>query len=959
MNAQHGAASGDPRPTRVTRDAPLSLQDEAAGYRIENAALDLFLVRSGPDGALGLRRHLFTAGPGDAVFGISPETAGDWRLIAVAGPGCRVLGLDLSKAEFDPTEDLDNWLSHLTFALIGQATLAEKHGLLAAGANVSAAPGERFISGDGVRWARLDKGRAAFMEPEQHIGTIAADVFTPLAGRAWLTVEQDSALSVLDTAGLRADGRLAASLAAFYRLLVRGISAELSDMQRQERERLAQKAHGDRQALALALSKVGAVLCPDKRLKLLAATSQDPLLDACRLVAEAAHIPLNRDIIPASTGSPASRIEALAVASGFRVRKIVLDAGWFRRDSGPLLVFRKNSGEPAAALPRGAARYDLYDPATGRVSAIKADTAGAIDGEGYMFYTPFPERPLSGRDLLAFALRGQRTDLFMILAMGAGAALLGLFTPILTATVVDTVIPQADAGMLTQIGVIILACALASAAFAAARGMALLRVEGKIDAKLQAAVTDRLLSLPAAFFKGYTAGDLASRSLSINAINSILSGVAINALLAFVFSSFNLLLLFYYDWQLALLANAFVFANLLLVTAASLLIVKKQRPLVDLQGAKQGMELAYLTGISKLRLTGSEPRAFGAWSDILAKASTLGYESGKMFNLVNAVNAAFPTLASMALFYWFFHARTEALSLGRFLSFFAAFAAFQTAMVQLISSLPGSLAAIPLYKRAQPILTAAPEVDAAKSKPKELRGEIEISHVVFRYQPEARPVLADLSIHVAPGEFVALVGDSGTGKSTVLRLLLGFETPESGAVFYDGQDIRRLDVRELRRCIGVVLQNDKPFAGSLFENIAGAASLTLDEAWEASRMVGLEEDIKAMPMGMHTLVPPGGAGFSGGQIQRLIIARALARRPKILFFDEATSALDNTTQSVVSQSVASLKVTRLVIAHRLSTVIGADRIYVLRQGKVVETGTFQELMTRKGVFYELAQRQIA
>jgi len=280
-------------------------------------------------------------------------------------------------------------------------------------------------------------------------------------------------------------------------------------------------------------------------------------------------------------------------------------------------------------------------------------------------------------------------------------------------------------------------------------------------------------------------------------------------------------------------------------------------------------------------------------------------------------------------------------------------------MVQLVSVLSSSLVVIPLYERAKPILETAPEVDAAKTKPKTLRGDIEVSHVVFRYEPAGRPILSDLSIHIAPGEFVALVGDSGAGKSTLLRLLLGFEMPESGTVYYDGQDLRELDVRALRRRIGVVLQDDKPSAGSLFDNIAGCANLSLDEAWEAARMVGLEEDIKAMPMGMQTVVPPGWSGFSGGQIQRLLIARALARRPGILFFDEATSALDNNAQAVVSQSIESLKVTRLVIAHRLSTVLGADRIYALRQGQVVEAGTFKELMAKEGYFYELAKRQIA
>jgi ATP-binding cassette subfamily C protein len=954
MSATVTPAADDPGLLRMSPGKPLVLGDDQAWYLVSGGSLDVFLVRSENGQATGQRHFLFTAKAGDTLCGLAREISGDWRLVAAGNPDSRV-----ARIEAHGAPEADNWLANLTVALIGRPTLTARTETLAPAQSASFPAGTRLTAGDEVVWARLEQGQATFLDQGPGFGPVEIGTFTPLVGRAWITVVQEARFMAVDTADLLAQGLLAGAMTAFHGRVIAGLEARLADIEGQDRQRQAAKARCDRAALSGSLAKVASVLCPGKQTVLEAAGIDDPLFAACRLVAEASRIPLAAGAASGHDGHALERVNDLAVASGFRVRRVTLDKDWFRRDGGPLLVFRGEAMAPAAALPRGATRYDLYDPVTGQVTALDAAAAKDMAPGACMFYTPFPDRPLHSLDLLAFALRGLRADMLMILGVGGLAALLGLVTPILTGTVIDTIIPEADTGMLMQIGGMILVCAVASALFEVAKGIALLRVEGKIDARVQSAVTDRLLGLPTSFFKGYSSGDLAFRCLGINAIHTILSGVTVNTALAAIFSLANLALLFFYDWQLALVANVFVLANMILVGLISGFVVNRQRAHIDLNGRKQGLELEYLTGISKLRLTGAEPRAFGAWAEVFAKSSALGYQSGAIFNLVSAVNAAFPTLTSMALFYWFFHGRLAALSLGHFLSFYAAFAAFQVGMVQLVSVISNSLVVIPLYERAKPIFRTAPEVDATKAKPKTLQGDIEVNHVVFRYEPAGRPILSDLSIHVAPGEFVALVGDSGAGKSTMLRLLLGFEKPESGTVYYDGQDLRELDVRALRRRIGVVLQDDKPSAGSLFENIAGSANLSLDDAWEAARMVGLEEDIKAMPMGMQTVVPPGGAGFSGGQIQRLLIARALARRPGILFFDEATSALDNKTQAVVSQSIASLKVTRVVIAHRLSTVMGADRIYALRQGQVVETGTFEELMAKGGYFHELAKRQVA
>jgi len=938
----------------MSRELPLVQDGVPLCVRVAGASLDLFLVRSGNGGATGQRHFLFTANLGDTLCGLPPEVSEDWRFAAVGDPDSRASGVEAFGAA-----DIDNWLANLTAALIGRPTLTAKTQLLVTGQNTRHPAGTRLTVAGELVWVCLRQGCATFLDAGPGFFQVPNGTYLPLVGRAWITVVKEAQLETLSTADLLAQGLLAGALSAFYHRLVAGLESNLADMEHSDRQRLAAMARCDRRHLDGALAKVVSVLHPGKDLALEAAGADDPLLAACRLVAKASRISLAEGMARGQTGEPMDRVHAWAEASGFRVRRVTLDKAWFRHDCGPLLVFRGDSLAPAAALPRGASHYDLYDPVSGRVTALDAATASGLSGGACMFYTPFPDRPLGSLDLLAFALRGQRLDLLTILCAGALAALLGLVAPVLTATVIDTAIPNADLGMLTQVGGLILVCALAAAAFELAKGIALLRLEGRVDARIQSAVTDRLLALPTAFFKRFSSGDLANRCLGINAIHAMVSGMTANAVLAAIFALFNLALLFAYDWQLALVANAFVLANMVLTGLICGFAVNRQREHTALCGRKQGMELEYLTGIAKLRLTGAEPRAFCAWTDLLAQSATLGYRSGAAFNVVSAVNAAFPTLTSMALFFFFFRYRLESLELGQFLSFYAAFAGFQVAMIQLVSVLSRTMEVIPLYERAKPILLATPEVDSTKTKPKALRGEIEVSHVVFRYEPAGRAILADISLRIAPGEFVALVGDSGAGKSTLLRLLLGFEMPQAGTISYDGQDLRELDVRAVRRRLGVVLQDDKPSAGSLYDNIAGSASIGLDEAWEAARLVGLEDDIKAMPMGMQTVIPPGGAGFSGGQIQRLLIARALVKRPRILFFDEATSALDNKTQALVAQSIAALKVTRVVIAHRLSTVMAADRIYALRQGQVAESGTFEELMAKEGFFHALAMRQIA
>jgi ABC-type bacteriocin/lantibiotic exporter with double-glycine peptidase domain len=327
--------------------------------------------------------------------------------------------------------------------------------------------------------------------------------------------------------------------------------------------------------------------------------------------------------------------------------------------------------------------------------------------------------------------------------------------------------------------------------------------------------------------------------------------------------------------------------------------------------------------------------------------------------MLELFETSFPTLATLALFA-FASTSSSGLTnnLGAFLAFLAAFGQAMASIGMLAKGVGASLVAIPHITRVRPLVAAATEISDDRKPPGELTGAIELSRITFRYLPGGPPVIDNISLRIAAGEYVAIVGPSGSGKSSLFRLLLGFEKPESGAVFFDGKALDTLDISAVRRQLGVVLQNGKLATGSLYENICGGVELPLEQVWDAARMAGLEADIKMMPMGMHTAIAEGVSTLSGGQRQRVMIARAVARRPRILLFDEATSSLDNSSQAIVNESLGALNVTRIVIAHRLSTVRAADKIVVLVEGKIVQTGTFAELSEAGGMFADFARRQL-
>ncbi len=652
-------------------------------------------------------------------------------------------------------------------------------------------------------------------------------------------------------------------------------------------------------------------------------------------------------------------MESIARASSVRIRRVRLEEHWYRKDSGAFVGYLAATQQPVALLPKGPSRYQLWDPVTLASVSVNEEVAARLSTHAHTFYRSFPAERLDSTKLIAFGVRGLERDIARILMAGVLAGLLGLIPPIASGTLFDSIIPGADRGQLLEVFLVLLAAAISTWLLGLVQGFALLRVEGRMDAGLQAALWDRLMSLPATFFRRYNAGDLAVRSLAISSMRQVLAGAALSTVLTGVFSAFSLALLFYYGKGFALPAAGLVLASFLVTAVAAFFQVRIQREFSELSGRVAGLLPQLLGGISKLRVAGAEERAFARWAIRFAEQKRLAVRSRRISASLIVFFPLFQALTMMALFSFLVRPSGPSLSTGAFLAFQAAFLQVLSGASQIGQTLISVLGVVPLYERARPILETLPEVSVSRADPGTLAGEIEFSHVAFRYRPGLPAVLKDVSFRIRAGQFVAFIGGTGSGKSTLFRLMLGFESPESGSLFLDGQDLALLDVQAVRRQIGVVLQQGSVLGGDLFSNITGSLPLTVDDAWEAARMAGLEEDIRNMPMGMFTVIPDGGLGLSGGQRQRLQIARAIVNRPRLILFDEATSALDNQTQAVVTESLSRLKSTRIVIAHRLSTILEADCIFVLNNGVIEESGTYADLIARNGVFATLAKRQLA
>jgi NHLM bacteriocin system ABC transporter ATP-binding protein len=655
--------------------------------------------------------------------------------------------------------------------------------------------------------------------------------------------------------------------------------------------------------------------------------------------------------------SKAQTVDEAVRNARLRQRQVALRGEWWREDLGPLIGFVGEERRAVALLPTGRNRWQLIDPVAGTSELVDAAIAVQVAPTAHMLYSTLPDKPLTFKEFMNFGSERSRNDLLVAIAAALAGAILGLATPLAMRLAFDRFIPGHNAVQLFELAIGLTLAAVISILFRVAYDQAALRIDGRAAGAYAAAIMDRVLRLPEAALR-FGSADLALRFGSADSLRRTISNVVLSSIPAVFLTLVNGGLMFYYaPW-----AACVAFASFLLLCGLSALFARLQR-----EAQKRGEQLTsdifnivfqLVQAIGVLRTAGAEVRAFAHWGVDFAELRARSYRARKLSTLFESLLSGIDLLSLAGIFLLLALLPSTNFTTGAFIAFVTAYGAFSGNSMQIVRNIGTLIGLDVTWERAAPLLKSVPERSAQRRDPGRLNGKIDITNVAFRYGPDAPMALGGVSIQANAGEFIALVGPSGSGKSTVVRLLLGLDQPLQGAIQYDGQDLRHLDPELVRRQIGVVLQTGKLFPGTLFENIMGSFIGTVDDAWEAARQAVIEEDIRALPMGMHTLVTEASAAFSGGQVQRLIIARALVGKPRILVFDEATSALDNVTQSIVTKSLSQLAVTRVVIAHRLTTVQQADRIYVLDKGRVAQTGKYDELVKTPGPFADFARRQL-
>ena len=659
--------------------------------------------------------------------------------------------------------------------------------------------------------------------------------------------------------------------------------------------------------------------------------------------------------IPHDVKEVDDQIEYSCRQSGIMYRSVKLEKGWYRDAAGAMLG-RLKSGEVVALLPDKLGRYGFFNPNTQKRVKLNRKTQEWFEEDAYCFYKPFPLKKIGIRDLIKYIFSTIDVSVIVyIVAITLFATLVGMITPKITKILFSDVLESKSLQLLLSVACFYVCTSLSLLLIRGIKSLLMNRVSIQMDVSVQAATMARVLSLPPNFFKNYSSGEITSRAQSVNSLCTSLVQTFLSTGLTSLFSLLYITQVFVYAKELVVPALCVTIATLVFSVVSSLVQMKISEKQMELSGKMSGLTYQIITGVQKIKLSGSEKRVFARWLNHYSEEAKLTYNPPK-FLLFNGVISTAISLVGTIVMYFF--AVQSNVSVADYTAFNSAYGMLSGALMSVAGIALTAARIKPVFEMAKPIMNAEPEISEGKQTVTKISGGIELSHVSFRYDVNSPLVVDDLSLKIKPGQYVAVVGKTGCGKSTLLRLLLGFEKPQKGAIYYDGRDIETVDLRSLRKKIGVVTQNGKLFQGDIYSNIViSAPYLSVDDAWKAAEVADIAEDIRKMPMGMHTIISEGAGGISGGQKQRLMIARAVAPNPKILMFDEATSALDNITQKKVSEALDGLKCTRIVIAHRLSTIKQCDRIIVLDGGKIAEDGTYDELLAKKGYFYELVERQ--
>lgn len=782
------------------------------------------------------------------------------------------------------------------------------------------------------------------------------ELICPMTPTLWWESTEQSQIEIVTEDRLKI---LWPSLLRFQQMILDVIAYD--DLQKSSKEQAAFSLQEvtEQEQLDATLKSMGAILTEKQTLAI--PRTRDRLLQACQIIGNRIdRIFLEPIDFEKKTRGLEERLYQVSVSSDVYYRNVLLAKGWWKRDQGPLLAYIEGPPtKPVALLPTSPGQYEMMDP-EGKIQKVEEQQAEQLKPKGAMFYRAFPNKSiLAMTDILNFCIKGRGNELLTIFLVSILGIILGLFVPFANQKIFDEVIPYIDSISFAQILIGLAVVFISTSIFTLTREYAILRTQSYLNHDVEAALWERLLELSPNFFRRYTIGNLIQRIYSIGDIRRKVSGQAIGVMINGVFSTIYLAAMLYYSPILTLVGLGIVLLGFVVTATGFFLCQKLERQHQDLLGIINGKIVQIIFGLSKIRTHGVENRFFSYWAQNSIQSQKLSLQIGNTRNAVNVANNLIQTMKFLVIFGTIIallqpdRSGDYNISLGTYLAFNAAFISFSIAVFEFSNILMEMIVVYPMWQRSKVILHEPIETNIDKMQPGILSGDVKVVQLSFRYNRNSPLVLDNISIQAEPGEFIAIVGPSGCGKSTLVRMLLGFETPENGAVYYDDKDLAHLNLKAVRNQMRVILQNSSIIDGTIRDNILGGSIANDAEIMQAVKKAGFEEDLKLLPMGLATALTTGGLTLSGGQRQRLLIARALLTKAPILIWDEATNALDNQTQAVVFQNLEKLEMTRIVIAHRVSTIHRANRIYVMDKGRIIESGTFSELSSREGLFRDI------
>ncbi len=950
---------------------PVKLDDPDSVWFIDQGAVNLFLVELKDGVEQAAPQHLLRRESGWLLPGMAPDQReGDedntLSIVAKGLPGTILKRLPASLLSrvhpAELAEQTDTWLIAITETLSRFANPLPRPTALAEPGRAQALAPCTLSVRRGVVWvSKPPRGASLFMgivDPAELAEASGPhEAVIPLTRTSWLALFDEATLTGISTESLAEQGMLLPALASFH-----AVAFSLERLNRRlvvvddvnlERARTASRRTAEKAARQRLFNIYDLPVDRD------AGVEDTALAEALQLIGRHEGIDFK---IPARSGpsnTPVGLVDILD-ASGIRARRVRFKAegSWWRGDSNAMLAFRAEDGRPVVLLPGRFGRYREIDPVSKRSLRVTADRAGELAEEAWMFYRPLPPEGVKLADLMEIALRGSAADLARLVIAGLPYGLIKLLPALALGFVANEISAGGSAGAIYAVAVAVAAFGLLGALLHLFQSTAMMRLEGRSASRVEAAFWDRLMRLPPSILHRHPAGDLAMSGMTFQNLRDGLRGVVANSFLSIIFLLPVFGVIFFYDATLGLITLVFSLASLLVAVALGLRQISPYGRMISAARRVAGRLFQLVGGISKLRMDNAEGSAYAIWARDYREQKRAEIELGALEGHSRAFGAALPFLAGGVLL--FAVAGERNIPVGDFLVVYTVFIVFQSAIARLGESFGAIAAMRPAFEQMRPLLSAVPETVTEGEPVEYLGGEILFDRISFRYDPDGPLILDDVTIHARPGEFVAIAGESGAGKSTLFRLALGIDWPTAGAVYYDGRDLRHLNLKQVRRKIGAVPQSVGLHPQDLWDNLVSHHDeMATEEVWDAARTAEVEAQIKDMPMGMMTMVGASGSVLSGGESQRITIARSIIGSPRIMLFDEATNWLDNESQAKVMQNLAALTSTRLVIAHRLSTLEQADRIYVLQAGKVVQSGSFDELKEVDGVFKELIKRQIA